>query len=195
MKSRISLCVLAALLSGSFLGLGGCASTQSASADVSSAGGDTVVVTLLSESEVRSQYGRTPSDDPFLMGSHTLFGKGYDFIALQLTAASAGGASLEILQAEAQDEKGKVRAKFYDKQSFTDLVTDLSFDPTNISTRQNKISWYYLPEKRMHLDRGKSTYVMILVGDHPLPSALTAGVRLLLNGQEQDFSLPVPDTN
>ena len=105
------------------------------------------------------------------------------------------GASLEILQAEAQDEKGKVRASFYNKEKFAEVAGTMSFDQANMTTRQNKIDWYYLPSLKMHLDRGKSTYVLMLIGKHPLPPSLIAGVRLLFNGVEQDFSIPIPDAD
>ena len=192
MESRTTRHPLIIFLSILVLSLSACASTPSSS-DTVGAGGDSVGVTILSHADIQSQYGRTPSDDPFLLGSHTLFGKGYDYIVLQITAVSAAGASLEILQAEAQDANGHTKAPFYKKKDFAELANNMSYDPMNISVRQNKISWYYLPSERMHLDRGKSTYVLVLIGSHPLPPSLVVNVRLLLNGVEQDFSLPVPD--
>jgi hypothetical protein len=195
MKSRNTATILTACLFSLILSLGGCASTgaKTAEGDAAMAAGNSISVVLLSDDQVRARYGRTPSNDPFIPPAADIFVKPYDYIILQLTAVSAGGGSLEILQAEVQDAKGKVQATFYNKEKFADLAASLTYDPENIAERQNRISWYYLPSERMHINRGKSEYVMILVGKHPLPDGLTAGVRLLFNGEEKAFSMPVPD--
>jgi predicted small secreted protein len=176
------------------LSLSGCATSPKASGDITPSQGDTVTVTLVSESELRAQYGRTPSDNPFYAPTAAVFAKPYDYIVLRLTATVGATSSLEILQADARNEKDKIKASYYDRKQFAELSTDLTFDPQNINVRQSKVQWYYLPaDKRIRLKAGKTSWIFILVGTHPLPPSLVAGIRVLLNGEEQDFTIPIPD--
>ena len=192
MKAQVAALTITASLFLVLLSLGGCATTPSSSS-AAVVTESSVSVVLLSDKELRSQYGRTNSENPFVAASPTVMPKNYEYIALRITTSSPSPASLEILQAEAQDEKGKVKASFYNREQFADFASSATLDPTNITVRQNKITWYYLPAARMRVDAGKSSYLMILIGNHPLPPSLVVGVRLLFNGTEQDFSLPFSD--
>jgi hypothetical protein len=192
MKIRGAIVLFAAVLFSFSLSLAGCATTGSSTTGESLTQ-DSVSVTLVSESDLRARFGRTPADNPFVAALPTLFPKPYDFVAMSIDVASPSGGDLEILQAEAQNEKGKVFATYYTRQDFAKLAASLTYDDTKTALLQNKISWYYLPANKTRVKSGKSAYLLILVGKHPLPSELTAGVRVLFNDEEKDFTLPIPD--
>lgn len=172
----------------------GCASNGSEkAADGTTAIANTVTVTFISESQLRSEFGPTFTDNPFLTPAPTIFPKYVDFVVLRVDVASGSGTDLRISQAEAKDAKGKAHATFYDEEHFRELAKSLSSGLVNNTIRLQKIDWNYLPSRAVKVPRGKHSYVIVLVGKHPIPDDLTAKVSLTLDDTPQDFSIPIPN--
>jgi hypothetical protein len=146
-----------------------------------------VTVAVVSASDLRSQFGRTSSENPFLSTKHLIPRKSVDFIMLRLKIL--GPTELELLQADAVDVAGKICASFYPKDKFTDLVKFYSAQERDIMTKTNKIGWYYLPAERMRVPSGSRSYLIALVGK--LKENITARIQLRVGNEEKYFEIPV----
>jgi|GEM_PF-5656220 Ni,Fe-hydrogenase III component G len=153
-------------------------------------------VALLTEREVKDSYGWSLLDNPYLSYSGTIFPRVYDFLVFKLAVNFPVSTQLELLDADAENADGKVKAPFYDSDRFkTVTMSSVANQESSgsFSQRENKITWNYLPQGTLTLKPGKHSYVFVLVGKHPLPDSLTAHIRLSVNGEEQDFDIPLPD--
>jgi hypothetical protein len=148
-----------------------------------------VTVAVISARELRSQFGHSFSENPFLSPKHLITRKSVEFIVLRLKVL--GPTELELLQADAVDEAGKIRALFYPRAKFTDLAKFFSAQEQDNMTKTNKIGWYYLPAERMRVPSGSRSYLLVLVGKHPLPEKVIARVRLRVGNEEKSFEIPV----
>jgi hypothetical protein len=148
-----------------------------------------VTVAVISVRELRSQFGHSFSENPFLSPKHLITRKSFDFIVLRLKVP--GATELELLQADAVGETGKICASFYPRNKFTDLAKFFSAQERDIMTKTNKIDWYYLPAERMRVPSGSRSYLFVLVGKHPLPEKVIARVRLRVGNEEKFFEIPV----
>ncbi len=156
---------------------------------------DSVSLTLMTDKEVRVKYGSSTRENPFLRRAGTLTGTPYDYFDAKLSLVTEGGATVEILEASVTDKEGKARAWLYDRAQFVDIVTRLSNpdDLDSISRRQNIANWYYVPARSFTLKRGSYEYVLVFLGQHPVPEDLKLYARLSVNGEEHEFSLDLPN--
>jgi hypothetical protein len=179
-----------------FAGLNGCATTANpVHAAVESVQGP-ISIALLSEKDVKNSFGWSLLDNPYLAYKGTLVGTANDYLVFRLTVNAEAETQLEMSSAGAEDEKGKVKAPFCDVDSFKRLTMATVENQTNtgsFSVRENKVTWYYLPSGSVDVKPGKHSYIFVLVGRHPLPDSLTAHIQLLVNGEEMDFELGIPD--
>jgi hypothetical protein len=188
-KSQSALAVLVISL-GVF---SGCATTRPAEGAVQQ---DSVSVQLLSDKEIKDAYGWNLSANPYLALDGALFPKAYDFLVFRLSVETVAGTQIELVKAGAENEKGVVKAPLYDMDSFKVLTMRSVEDQANsgpYASRENKVTWYYMPSGTVSLPPGKHAYMFVLVGKHPLPDSLAAHVELTVNGEEKDFDIPVPD--
>jgi len=148
-----------------------------------------VTVTLVPGKELRKQYGYAPEENPFISPKPLITRKLYDFIVLRFKAV--GVTELELLQADAVDEAGSICASFYPREEFTKLSLFLGRQEPDDTTSTNKIGWYYLPKKKMSVPSGSHSYLLAIVGKHPLPETVTVQVRLRVGGEEKSFEFRV----
>ena len=125
----------------------GCASTKGIKAPLV----DSVSVVYMSDKDVRTKFGSSYSENPFIRRAGTVTGTPYDFIDAKLSIVTDAGASVEILQAKVVDKDNKTRAWLYDRAQFVDIVKQLSNpdDLNGISKRQNIANWYYIPSNSL----------------------------------------------
>ena len=173
--------------------LSGCASVRGSTDSVTQP--DSVSVVLLSQKDLNVQFGSDPDTNPFLPQAGIILPPAYDYVVAKLGVVTASGAEVELLQAEVDDVDNKVKAHFYDRKSFTDLACSLGISGTaqTAAKRRSVVDWYYLPSQSLSLKRGKHDYIMVFIGKHPLPSDLTAYISVMLNGEEHEFTLDVPN--
>ena len=153
------------------------------------------LVTLLSDKQIRSDYGPSFNNNPFLPPQGGLFSsKGEDYVVLKLSLATTSAVAVSLSGATASDEKGKVRAVYYDADKFRNLTLMLSPPPMDNTTKLDKIAWFYLPSTTVQLRPGSYSYVIVLVGPHPIPDNVTAHVNLVVGGNAMNFDLPVPSS-
>ncbi len=62
----------------------------------------------------------------------------------------------------------------------------------NNALKQNKIDWYYLPNPIMDMPAGKHSYVLVMIGQHPIPDTATIHVAMSVNDQAISYDLSVP---
>lgn len=181
-----------AVLSFSALLVSSCASVKQSGPLV-----DSVSAVLLSDKEVRMKFGSAYGDNPFIAREGTVTGKPYDFIDAMLSIVTDAGADVEVLEADVVDKDNKTRAWLYDRATFVDIITQLSNqdDTVSVSKRQSVANWYYLPSNSFTLKHGKYEYMLVFLGKHPVPYDLHVVVRVMVNGQEQDFTIPVPNSD
>jgi hypothetical protein len=153
---------------------------------------DSASVILLSEKDLRAEFGWNYSTNPFIAPAGTVLPKAWDFIVAKLDLVSESGVKVELLQAEADDKDGVARAWFYDRSTFADFAASVSPDDQSAQKRRNVVNWNYLPSKTLDLKRGSYGYILVFMGKHPIPDSLVANIRLMVNGEEKDFSLPAP---
>jgi hypothetical protein len=150
-------------------------------------------VTVVSGSELRSRFGASFSGNPFISAKPTIAQKAEDYIVLRLAVNSENGMDLDMVHAQAVDEKGNVCASAFTREKFTDLVKFKSSPYAENSDKLNKIGWYYLPAMKMRVPKGTRSYLLVLVGTHPIPEAVTVQVRLLIDGEDKTFEIPVSE--
>ncbi len=159
---------------------------------------DSLSVTLLTDKEVKDTYGWDIMVDPFLSYEGTLIPQVYDFLVFKISVVNSASSQLELIDASANDEKGKVRASFYDVDRFKNLSmkqVETQESSGSFSQRENKVDWYYIPSGTVTLKPGKHSYVFVLVARHPRPDSLTAHVQLLYNDAAKNFDISIPDAS
>jgi hypothetical protein len=120
----------------------------------------------------------------------------YDFLVFRLSVVNSAATEIELLRAGAVNADEKLKAPYYDAKRFTEISMSAVETPESsgsFSVRKNKITWNYIPTGTVTLKPGKHSYIFVLLGRHPLPDSLTAHIELLVNGEERDFDIPVPD--
>lgn len=186
----VALGILAASLS---LFAAACATTGGAAP----AGGgeltNTVSAVLLSTKQVQSQYGYSFTDDPFIAPGPSILPTYYDFLVVRLTIGATKESEFHLAEAKAEDIEGTVRADYANRAEFTHYVDQASMQGTPSATmRHDKVGWYYLPKDRFQVKRGWHSYLIVLIGKHPIGNNVTINLVTSLGGKIQSIQLPVP---
>ncbi len=177
--------------------LAGCASSAGRVSDSITAGNpeDPVSIVVLSYNDVRAQYGPTFLNDPFIAPAGTIMPTANDYIVLKLNFNLPEKAAFMLLRAEVTDDRGKILAGYMTRAKFADFAMQQSPDLADNTLKRNKIDWYYLPNPIMTVDAGKHSYLVVLVGKHPIPDTGTIHVAVSLDNKATTFDLLVPVTN
>jgi hypothetical protein len=156
---------------------------------------DSVSLTLLSDKDVKNEFGWNYATNPFMARVGTFVAGGYDYVVARLEVVTDAGATFELLQAGVVNKDDKIKAWFYDRSDFADFAASYgqTQDDNAMERRRNVINWYYLPSRTMDLKHGVYKYIMVFMGKHPLPDNLVAHVLLSVNDQVHEFNLPVPN--
>jgi hypothetical protein len=186
--------VAAAALAVSLILAAGCATTGGGNPGPLT---DSVSLVLLSEKEVKDQFGWNFTTNPFMARVGSLIPGTYDYVVAQLNLSTDAGAKVELLQAEVVDKDNTVKAWYYDRKDFADFAASLgqSQDENSMARRRNVVNWYYLPSRSMDLKHGSYKYIMVFMGKHPVPDNLVAHVLISVNDQVHEFKLPVPNAS
>jgi len=183
---RIVICVLAASLS---LIAVGCATTGGASASLT----NSVSAVLLSPKQVRSDYGYSFSQNPFIAPGPSIMPTYYDFLVVKLTISAASDSEFALLKAKAEDMDGTTRATYANREEFTGFIDKLSLpDSPSATMRRDKVGWYYLPAEKFQVKRGHHSYAVVLIGKHPIGNNVTIDLMVSLAGNIQSLQIPVP---
>ncbi|HUI71192.1 MAG TPA: hypothetical protein VL354_11800, partial [Spirochaetia bacterium] len=89
-------------------------------------------------------------------------------------------------------DRGKVYAAYMTREKFTSFAMQQSPDMANNALKQNKIDWYYLPNPILTVDQGRHSYLIVMVGQHPIPDTATIHVALSINDRATSYDVPVP---
>jgi len=183
-------------LAGIVVAFEGCQSAKGGSSISLGRADDPVSLVVLSARDVRSpSYGTTFLDNPFIAATGTLLPSYNDYIVLQLNFNNPKSVPIVILRADVEDDRGKVLASYMTKEKFTDFAMTQSPDQANNTLKRNRIDWYYLPNPIMTVDAGKHSYLLVLVGPHPIPDTATIHVAIAVENVATAFDEPVPVEN
>ena len=173
--------------------LSGCASAPVAKD--AEAQPDSVTAVLLSQQDLKAKFSWSLEQNPFMPHVGTITRTDYDYVVVKLSIVTNSGAEVELLQAEVDDANNKIKAYFYDRKDFADYACSIlmSKNEAIAAKRRNVVNWYYLPSRSLKLKHGKHEYIMVFMGKHPLPDDVFAYIRVMVNGEEHEFSLDVPN--
>ncbi len=182
---------------GVVLVLGGCETAKGRSATVVlGSPDDPVSLAVLSPQDIRApEYGSTFLDNPFIPSTGTLLPTYNDFIVLKLNFNNPTKVPIAVLRAEVADERGKILASAMNRENFTNFAMTQSPDQANNTLKTHRIEWYYLPSPVMTMDAGKHSYLLILVGPHPIPDTAAIHVAIAVDNVAKTFDTLVPVVN
>ena len=185
--------VAAAMMVSMLVIISGCTSVPIAKE--ATAQSDSVSVVLLSQKDVKAKFGWGFEKNPFMPHIGTITPTEYDYVVARLSVVTHSGAEVELLQAEVDDANNKIKAHFYDREDYADYACSLSMSKNEdiAAKRRSVVNWYYLLSRSMKLKHGKHEYIMVFMGRHPLPDDVFAYIRVMVNGEEHEFSLDVPN--
>ncbi len=182
--------VLFAFVASISLAAVGCASTGGASLPLT----DSVSAALLSPKQVQSDYGYSFSQNPFVAPGPSILPTYYDFLVVRLTISATAATEFELLKAKAEDLDGATRASYANREEFTHYIDQVSMPATSSATmRHDKVGWYYLPADKFQVKPGRHSYVIVLIGKHPIGNNVTIDLLLSLAGNIQSLQIPVPN--
>ena len=160
---------------------------------------DSVSVILPSLENLRAEFGRNYTTNPYLAPGGSFIATANDYIVLRITVVTQAGVAFKFLDAEAKDDKGKLFASYYNFRQFFDYVKGITLDVTGLGGLNNirigTLEQSYLPADSMHIDHGKHSYIIVLLGKHPLPDDLTTTVLLSIDDKIQAFDISVPQAS
>ena len=190
--SRVGLFVMTAVL-GTFI-LAGCSSTAGRVTSKVTAGNpdDPFSIEVLSYQDVKALYGPTFLVNPYMAPSSTLMPVYNDYIVLHLNFNLAEKAHVLLLKADVSDDRGKVFADYMNRAKFSEFAMQQSPEMANNALKQNKIDWYYLPNPIMDMPAGKHQYVLVLVGQHPIPDTAMIRVVASVNDKITVYAVAAP---
>jgi hypothetical protein len=174
--------------------LAGCSSSAGRVTSKTTAGSpdDPFSLAVLSYQDVRALYGPTFLVNPYLAPSSSIMPVYNDYIVAQLIFNLPEKSKVILLRAEISDERGKIYASYMNREKFSTFAMQQSPEMANNALKQNKIDWYYLPNQIMDMPAGKHTYVIVMVGPHPIPDTATIHVAMSVNDQAISYDLSVP---
>jgi hypothetical protein len=153
---------------------------------------DPFSLAVLSYQDVRMLYGPTFLVNPYLAPSSSIMPVYNDYVVLQLNFNLPEKSKVILLRAEISDERGKIYASYMNREKFSEFAMQQSPEMANNALKQNKIDWYYLPNPIMDVPAGKHSYVLVMVGQHPIPDTATIHVAVSVNDQAISYDLSVP---
>jgi len=134
-------------------------------------------------------------ENPFVAPSASVFPTYNDYIVVKLNFNTSEKAPMTLLRAEVADERGKIFAASMTREKFAEFAMNQSPEQANNTLKRNNINWYYLPNPSMTVPAGKHSYLVILVGRHPIPDAATIHIDVSVGDQDKTFDIPVPISN
>jgi hypothetical protein len=153
---------------------------------------DPFSLVVLSYQDVRALYGPTFLVNPYLAPSSSIMPVYNDYIVLQLNFNLPEKSKVILLRAEISDERGKIYASYMNREKFSNFAMQQSPEMANNALKQNKIDWYYLPNPIMDMAAGKHSYVLVMIGQHPIPDTATIHVAMSVNDLAISYDLSVP---
>ena len=138
-------------------------------------------------------YGQTFASNPFLAPSGFVHGAPDEFVAvgLKLALPDAGTVSLD---GSVRTPDGREVARFYSLPEVQKYWSDWG-DQSDLNSRSrlDTLNRWYPSASQFQAGKGRSEYVVILVGKNPLPRPATVTLTVTLNGGPQEFTFPLPD--
>jgi hypothetical protein len=153
-----------------------------------------VLCTMLTSWDLGS-YGANSATNPFLAPSGLIEGTPDEFVALDIALSLPDSATLSIDAAVRRaGENGEIVARLYSLQDMRKYWRAWGDPSAQTSrTRLDTLERWYAPSSQFVAHKGRSEYVIVLVGKNPLPRPASATVSIALNGKVGGtFEFPLP---
>ena len=186
-RMRFSLrpvCLLAAILGGSVF-IASCVTAPPG------AGTPGVSCTLLSSLDLGS-YGVNYTTNPFLPPTSLVKGTPDEFVALDLVLSLQDSATVNI-DGAVRSESGDQVARLNDLPQMRDYWSNWGDRTDKTSrTRLDTLDRWCMPSTQFAAHKGRTEYVIVLIGKKPLPRPASVAVSVSLNGGDpQIFTFPL----
>jgi len=182
---RAKSAILPAMILAVALSSAGCTSSPATAAPP-------VACVVLSASQI-VMYGPSRAVNPFFPRASAVRKAADEFVVLQLNLSLSEPARIALAGA-VRDTAGNDAARL---QSLSQMQEYWSFgedvDDREARARMDTLTRYYSPALQFVQRRGRSEYIVVLLGKNPLPRPATAVLSVSLNGAEpQSFTFPLP---
>jgi hypothetical protein len=147
---------------------------------------------LLSSWDLGS-YGSSYVSNPFMAPTSLLKGAPDEFVPLGLTLSLPEAATVNI-DASVRNETGDVVARLYTLPEMEQYWSNWG-DATDRTSRDRlqTLDRWYIPGAQIAAHKGRTEYVMVLMGKKPLPRPASVMVAVSINaGDPQMFTFPLP---
>lgn len=147
--------------------------------------------TLLSSMDAGT-YGTNFFTNPFMKPSSLIRGTPDEFVVLDLTLRLPESATVNLEGSVTQDSGDTVARMYTLKEMHT--YWDGWGDNSDVTsrTRIEALERYYAPSDQFQAHKGRSEYVVVLMGKNPLPRPATVEFSVSINGVPQPFKFPLP---
>ncbi len=153
----------------------------------------TVSARLLSKAEIKNSWGNLPSTNPFLEPSGMVKGQPDEFVVLQLDFSLPSRMAVNI-SASVESPDFRQLAWLKDASDF-EAYWVLWESMGNAGEREAKLGRKYLPGSRYTYPRGTYSYLVVVMGENPMPRPATIKVQAIIPGIEpKAWTFPLPES-
>jgi hypothetical protein len=151
-----------------------------------------VSCTLLNWLDLGS-YGANYTTNPFLAPTSMLKGTPDEFVALDLMLSLPDSATVN-LDGAVRSDSGDLVARMNDLPQMRDYWDNWGDRTDKTSrTRLDTLNRWCMPSSQFVAHKGRTEYVIVLMGKNPLPRPASVVVSVSLNaGDPQTFTFPLP---
>jgi len=151
-----------------------------------------VTTRLVSETELRSRFGRNSSVNPYLSPSSLFFKDKYEFVVIAVEAESSEKTLLD-LGVEMYDRDGKHILSPADLSSMKLLWSGVEADEALMQERMTCLERSYIPQFSFPMKKGRHEYFLAFIGAYPIPRPASIHMWATLGGKklyEEEIALP-----
>jgi len=155
-----------------------------------------VELQLLTRSDLKRMYGSNFSTNPYIEPHNLITRQPREFAVLRLRLALADRLPVSVI-AKVVGADGAELARHYDLEYMKDFTSTWGTGDVDVSRRINILEHSYLQSLNFTGYRGSRDYMIILMGNYPMPRPATVQAQVVVGSGEAklfDFELPPVDT-
>lgn len=115
-----------------------------------------------------------------------------DFLVLRVMMTTNRPLTFEIASLDAYDAGGQKIATFNDRRIFLEHLKKWTTDPADFTRLEGEVNRTYLPYGTLRFRSGKRGYILVLIGKHPMPQAVTLRGLAFIDNSTTDFEVTLP---
>ncbi len=121
-----------------------------------------------------------------------LIKKTKEFIVLELAITSDVPVNIEYGRVKAVSDQGTNLARFMDKPAMVEYWRDMG-TLEEFDKQTEVLERTYLPFLSFERKAGRRSYIMVLIGERPIPRPFNVEASFYVNGKAFEFSIPVTE--